>query len=208
MLHQCHHLLRKNPVRKKTNAAKAVVHAVKAAVRVAAKVAAVAAEVAEAVTVLIAAKAVVNAPSAVKAGVRRALPNAATHAPVSVKSATLNAATTEAKAVLSAVNVLSAAKAAAHAKNATVVTAKAVKVQATARRTHLQVWTPVQKHKPKCAPRPVASASLAKSGVKKPPQKTVPALRDVASAAHAAKAVAVSVPHVKKTPWTLRATYP
>lgn len=195
MLPRWPHPLRKSPPRKKTNAAKAVVHAVKVAVRAVAKVVAEAAVVAEVVTVQNAVKAEVSAPSAAKAEAKRALPSAVKPAQASDKSAAVNALRTELSV---AGSVQNAAKAVVHAKTATAAIAKAPKVKTTALSTHKPVWRRAQKCKPKCVPRPAANAWRAKSAAKKPPQKIAHAPKAVASAALAVRVAVASVPPVKK----------
>jgi hypothetical protein len=86
----------------------------------------------------------------------------------------------------------------AHAKTATVATAKAPKVKTTGLQMHKPVWRQAQKYKPKCVLRPAANAWRAKSAAKKPPQKTAHAPKAVASAALAVRVAVTSVPPVKK----------
>ena len=201
--HRLQHLLRKSLVRKKTNVAKVVAHAVKDVARVVPKAVAEAVVVAEAATVQNAAKAVVNALSAAKAEAKRAMPSGATPEPANVKSATVNALKTETNVGVSAQN---AAKVVARAKTATVVTAKTRRIKTTGLQTPNRVGTPVQKRKPKCAPRHVPSAWPVKSVAKTLLERTALALRAVASAAHAVKTAVVSVPPVKKSQSMHKAT--
>lgn len=139
--------------------------------------------------------AAVTVQNAAKDVAKLAMPSAAKHAPASVKSATENATRIEASV---AGNVQNAAKVADHAKTATAATAKIQKAKTTGLQTQRRVWMPVQKRKPRCAPRHAPSASPVKS-VAKRPLWTAHAPKVVANAVHAVKVAVVNAPPVQKS---------
>jgi len=199
MPHQQLNLLRQSLKRRKTDDAMAVAHAAKAAMKAEAKVADAAAVGVVAAIVQSAAKAVVNAPNALKVAqkdvLRAATQSAAKPARVSAKSAMANARTTAPIAVVSAQSAVSVVKAEARARSETVAAVPVRMANKTAANPKLPLaLTTAPKPKPRCVPRLAPSAWPAKSAQANHKRAAMQrATKAAANAAHVAKIAGVSV---------------